>query len=332
MPFKLALLGLWHPHADGMLRQLAAHPDEFTLQGVWDPDPQVVARHAARWEGVLPGFRVCGSVAELLRQPLDGVLVEGRVADNVPTARAALERGLPVLLEKPAGGNLRDFEALATLARGRGLHLQLAYLFRWMVAVQELLRRHRTGRLGQVYLFRGRLPKDLVLYDQLVHELGEFRGGVFFEMAGHLVDLAITLCGPPRRVTPFLHHHHASGPADYVDNGLAVLEFAGGLGEIDITQLEVAPHSRRIEAFGTLGSVVIPHLGSGHLANQPVQAVEVHEAGAPEWTTLSPVAQPLQISDLREFAAVVAGRKAPDFSLDHDLLVQETLLRASDML
>jgi hypothetical protein len=60
--------------------------------------------------------------------------------------------------------------------------------------------------------------------------------------------------------------------------------------------------------------------------------VEVHEAGVPEWTTLSPVAQPLQISDLREFAAVVAGRKAPDFSLDHDLLVQETLLRASDML
>lgn len=332
MPLQLALLGLWHPHADGMLRQLAAHPDEFTLRGVWDPDPAVIARHASRWEGVLPGFRVCESASELLRQPLDGVLVEGRVAQNVAIARSALERGLPVLLEKPAGGNLHDFEALATLARERGLHLQLAYLFRWMVAVRELLAWHRGGRLGPVYLFRGRLPKDLVLYNELVADLGEFAGGVFFEMAGHLIDLAITLCGAPVRVTPFLHHHHTEGPGGFVDNGLAVIEFAHGLGEIDITALEVAPHSRRIEAFGTRGAVVIPHLGSGHLANQPVQAVEVCEAGATQWTRLEPPAEPLQISDLREFGAVITGRKLPDFTLEHDLLVQETLLRASGML
>jgi hypothetical protein len=126
-----------------------------------------------------------------------------------------------------------------------------------------------------------------------------------------------------------LRHHHAAGPADYVDNGIALIEFAQGLAEIDITGLEVAPGSRRIEVFGTGGAVVIPHLGSGHLENGAAQPLEVCRAGDTTWTRLSPPASVLQLSDLREFAAVLAGRKVPDFPLEHDLLVHETLLAAS---
>jgi predicted dehydrogenase len=271
------------------------------------------------------------TVPELLRQPLDGVLVEGRVHLNLSFARQALERGLPVLLEKPAGIRFAEFESVAQLAESRGLRLQLAYLFRYMSAVQELLARHRRGELGQVYLFRGRLPKDLALYDQLVRELGEYKGGVFFEMAGHLVDLAVTLAGRPVNVTSVLRHHHPAGPADYIDNGIALIEFERALAEIDITGLEVAPVSRRIEVFGTGGAVVIPHLGSGHLENGAVQPLEVCRAGDTTWTRLTPPAAVLQLPDLREFAAVLAAKKTPDFPLEHDLLVHESLLRASRM-
>jgi hypothetical protein len=35
--------------------------------------------------------------------------------------------------------------------------------------------------------------------------------------------------------------------------------------------------------------------------------------------------------DLREFAAVVAGKKAPNYTLDHDLAVRQALLTASGM-
>ncbi|MFN9375084.1 MAG: Gfo/Idh/MocA family oxidoreductase [Planctomycetaceae bacterium] len=150
-------------------------------------------------------------------------------------------------------------------------------------------------------------------------------------MAGHLIDLAIALAGRPRNVTSVLRHHHSAGPADYVDNGIALLEFDRALAEIDMTGLEVAPSSRRIEVFGTGGAVVIPHLGSGHLENGAVQPLEVCRTGDTTWTRLNPPAAPLQISDLREFAAVVAGRKEPDFPLEHDLVVHETLLAASRM-
>ena len=96
--------------------------------------------------------------------------------------------------------------------------------------------------------------------------------------------------------------------------------------------LEVAPHARRIEVFGTEGAIVIPHLGSGHLKNRNVQPVELYRVGQANWQTLEPPAATLQIADLREFAAVVAGKKRPDFSAEHDVAVQETLLRASGML
>jgi len=43
---------------------------------------------------------------------------------------------------------------------------------------------------------------------------------------------------------------------------------------------------------------------------------------------LVPAVTPVTLSDLREFAAIVAGRKAPDFTMEHDLVVQEALLTA----
>ena len=94
----------------------------------------------------------------------------------------------------------------------------------------------------------------------------------------------------------------------------------------------MAPHARRFEVYGTEGACVIPHLGSGHLANKNVQSIDVYRAGQPDWQSIELPAQTLQIRDLRsEFAAVLAGKKEPDFSLDHDLDVEATLLEACRM-
>jgi len=155
---------------------------------------------------------------------------------------------------------------------------------------------------------------------------------MFFEMAGHVIDMMIAILGAPRQTTPFLAHHHREGPETFIDNGVAVFTYPSAWATVEVPTLEVAPHSRRIEVFGTEGAVVIPHLGSGHLANRNVQPVEIYRVGQRAWQTLEPTAATLQIADLREFALVVAGKKRPDFSTEHDLAVQETLLRASGML
>ncbi|MFN0056704.1 MAG: Gfo/Idh/MocA family protein [Planctomycetales bacterium] len=331
MPLQLAMLGMWHVHADGIVRQVAAHPDEFRLIGFHDADPAVVAARREAWGQLIPGFHLCDSAEELLRLPIDGVVVEGRVYENLRLARQVLAAGHPVLLEKPAGVDLEEHRQMADLARRRGLHVQMIYLFRYMSALQELLRRARRGDLGSIYEFRGRLPKDLSLYQALVEELRPYRGGVFFEMAGHLIDLMVALLGRPRRITPFLAHHHTDEPTAFIDHGVALFEFDRAFGIVEVPALEVAPRSRRIEVYGTGGACVIEHLGSGHLENNPRQPIDVCQRGAAEWRRLDLPAATLQIADLREFAAVLGGKKPPDFSLEHDLIVQESLLAASGM-
>ncbi len=332
MPLKLVMLGMWHSHADGIVRRVSEHPDEFSLVGFHDPDPAVVAARRQDWAAKLPQFRLFDSAEQLLREPADGVVVESRVHVNLKLARLALESGKHVMLEKPAGTNLDEYRRLLDLAQRKHLHVQMIYLFRYMSAVQEMFARARKGDCGRIYEFRARLPKDLKSYNRFVEELRLYKGGMFFEMAGHVIDMMVAILGRPKQITPFLAHHHTAPPPGYMDNAVAVFGFERAWGIIEIPALEVAPHSRRIEVYGTEGACVIPHLGSGHLPNKNIQPIEIYRTGAGNWQTLELPAQTLQIRDLREFAAVIAGKKAPDFSMDHDLTVQESLLRASGMM
>jgi predicted dehydrogenase len=322
---------MWHSHADGIVRQVAAHPDEFELIACWDPEPDVVARRSKEWQPRIPHFRVLDEPEQVLAQKLDGVVVESRVHNNLKLARRAIDSGRPVMLEKPAGDRLDEHRQLIQLAQRNHVHVQMIYLFRYMTAVQEMLRRARAGELGRIYEFRARLPKNLAEYERFVEELKPYRGGMFFEMAGHVIDMMVAVLGKPKGVTGFLGHHHTAPPTSYVDNALAVFEYEHAWGIIEVPSLEVAPHSRRIELYGTEGACVIPHLGSGHLANKDIQPIELYRKGEADWQTIELRAATLQISDLREFAAVVAGRKTPDFTLEHDLVVQEALLRACGM-
>lgn len=331
MPIRLGMLGMWHVHADGLVKQIAAHPDEFHLVCGFDPEPGVVQQRQAAWSNLLPEFVWHPSPADVLSQQLDGIIVEGRVHENIRWAQMAVDSGRPVLLEKPAGDTYEPFRKLRDAANDRRLHVQLIYLFRYMSAIQELLRRVRAGELGQIYEFRGRLPKDISTYDDYVTDLGRYPGGIFFEMAGHLVDLLVTIMGTPRSVTPFLAHHHES-PGWFIDNAVAIFSQQQGWGILEVPALEVAPQSRRIEVYGTHGACIIPHLGSGHLGNRQIQPIQVYRRGQSDWETLDLPASTLQISDLREFSAVITGRKSPDYSGQHDLVVHESLLRASGML
>ena len=313
-----------------MVRQIAAHPDEFTLVGGWDPDARLAARRREEWRPTID-VPMYESVEALLAEPLDGVVVEGIVADNLAHAREALRRGLPVLLEKPFGTDLAEARETFDLARRKGLHLQLAYLFRYMSAVEEMLTRARRGDIGHVYEFRARLPKDLNLYAEHVDTLGRYAGGIFFEMAGHVIDFMCSVLGRPREIQRLLGHHHPSAPGSFVDNGVALFRFDRALGIVEVPALEIVPDQRRIEIYGTDGALVIPHMGSGHLANDAVQPLDVWTRDAGRWERHDLKAAMLQIRDLREFAAVVRGAKRPNYTLEHDLMVQEALLAASGM-
>jgi predicted dehydrogenase len=81
----------------------------------------------------------------LLEQPLDGVVVASPHGLHYEHTRAALERGLHVMVEKPMCRRAAEAWALAGQARQRGRHLLVPYGWNYQPFVEEAQRRVAAG-------------------------------------------------------------------------------------------------------------------------------------------------------------------------------------------
>ena len=322
MPLKFAYLGLWHSHAGMHVRDAASRPDEFQLVGVYEPDPAIRNRKLGDWAADLPDIHVFESVELALKSDAEAIICEGRVSENLDYAERALEADKHVLLEKPAGVDMTRLEGLHDTARRKGLHLQMAYMWRYNPAIAEMIRLRRAGALGDPFYFRGHIPKPMAYHARLVEELDWYKGSLYFEMAGHLVDIMVTFMGKPRQVNATLASHY--GERKHVDNAVVVHQFDnGGLGTIDTASMHVESGlTRRIELYGTGGTAIHTPTGSNNLTLSLQRPFEHYEAGWRELTVPTPPGPP---SLLTELAACISGAKAPDYTLDHDMAVQQTL-------
>ena len=321
MPLKFAYLGAWHSHAPMHVREAARRPDEFQLVGMYDPDPEVVARNRQRWAEYNLPLHVFPTAEALLESAAEALIVEGHIYQNLDYVEEALGAGKHVLLEKPAGVDLAQLERIHELSRKKGLMLQMAYMWRYNPAIHEILRLARSGALGEIFQYRGHIPKPREWHPQLAAEFSVYHGGVYFEMAGHLVDLMVRLMGAPRQVHPVLGRHY--GDRVEVDNAVVVHEFENGLGTIDTTGMQMGM-ARRLEVHGTGGTALHAPLASESLSLFLEKPVENYKEG---WQEVEVVETPESPSLLRELAACIRGSKEPDYSLEHDLLVQRTLLQ-----
>jgi predicted dehydrogenase len=87
---------------------------------------------------------------ELLDQPLDGVVVSSPHTLHYEHARAALERGRHVMVEKPMTTRGAEARELARLARERGLHLLVPYGWNYKPFVEAAAAQVRAGAIGRV--------------------------------------------------------------------------------------------------------------------------------------------------------------------------------------
>ncbi|NKB66919.1 MAG: hypothetical protein GKR89_07660 [Candidatus Latescibacteria bacterium] len=318
---KFGFLGAWHSHAPMHVREAAQRPEEFKLLGMYDPDAAVIEGNLARWAEYGLDIPVFDSADALLDSDIEAVVVEGHVYQNLDYAEQALKAGKHVLLEKPAGVDLAHMERVHALAQSSGLMLQMAYMWRYNPVLHEVLRLVRAGVLGQIFQFRGHIPKPLEWHPQLDGEFKVYQGGVYFEMAGHLVDQLVALMGEPKAVHPVLGRHWDKRV--HIDNAVVVHECADGLATVDTTGMQVGS-ARRIEVHGTGGTALHAPLGSNNLELYLSEATQGYKAG---WQSIEIEPDENFPTLLRELAACIRGEKEPDFSLAHDGAVQRTLFK-----
>ena len=322
MPLKFAFLGVWHSHAGMHVREAAQRPAEFQLVGMYDPDADVIQKRKA-WTQFLPDIPVFPSLNAVLDSDAEAVVVEGRVYQNLDYAQQALEAGKHVLLEKPAGVDLIHLEHVQEIAARKGLMLQMAYMWRYNPAIHEIIRLVKSGALGDIFYYRGHIPKPKTWHPELESEFGMYHAAVYFEMAGHLVDLMVAVMGKPKHVHPVLGKHYGDN-LSHVDNAVVVHEFESGLGTIDTAAMHIGmDRTRRIEVYGTEGTAIHTQIGSANLSLCLETPFEDYQTGWQQVVIDPPQEFP---SPLRELSASIRGLKQPDYTLAHDLTVQRVLL------
>lgn len=326
MKVKLAQYGVLHDHASGKARVMK-ESDEVDFCGVFEPDS--VAREAVENVDPYRDLNWFSCKEDMLNdETIDGIAIQGKVSDNLTFADEALSHNKHVWLDKPAGDSLQAFREVLAVANEKGLLVQLGYMFRYNAGFQFLLDWVASGRLGHIFSVRARISSGMVNQSHWDRwdSHGERDGGILFILACHLIDIIVALLGRPDTVTSHLRHDGDHFPW-FKDNNVVVFEYSNAMAVLESTALEVASGtSRRIEVYGTQGSIIMEPLEPPQLRLCLDTDRDGYEKG---WQVVPIEKRPRYVDSLRAFVADIRGEKEPDRSLEHEFIVQETVLRAS---
>ena len=198
------------------------------------PDCEVVGvsdtRSAARRNLRGLGYAAAGfdRVEKLLAKTRpDAVIVCNRPEEHVETARAALQAGAAVLIERPFARSRAEGEPLVRLAAERGLPIASAHTLAYHPVFEAAGRALGDGVLGALRMARASLFVSWVFSarQQLDHAPAESGGGVAAQPASDLLAFLIGRLGFPAEVRATCNRIY--GEAE--DEMHAMLRLPGGM-------------------------------------------------------------------------------------------------------
>lgn len=317
---RAALYGTRHSHARGKLKAMLDSP-QYEVAGICEPDMAARAKFAE-----LAGQRLL-SEEQLLNDPaIQLVVVETPVWEAMGYARKVIAAGKHLHLEKPPTHEWKPFQELIAEAKRKQLLVQLGYIWRFHEGIGRAIHAAKSGLLGDVYLMRGTIHTNLG--DASRPPLARYQGGMMFELGCHLLDRTVDLFGRPRAVRSWLK----KGAKDALaENTLAVLEYDSALAVITTSaRMPGSSEHRSFEVIGTDGAVLIQPVEPG-----TKMRVNLRTASGPYragWQDVDLPPQPRYVGDFRDLARAIQTRSPLKYSYDFELLLQETILRASQEL
>ncbi|MBD8873624.1 oxidoreductase [Rhodanobacter sp. DHB23] len=218
----------------------------------------VVSRDAGKVHADLPGVDVVADAAAAFADPrLDAVVIASPNDTHAPLARAALEAGKHVVVDKPFALDLAQARGLAALAEREQRVLSVFQNRRWdsdFLGVRQLM---EAGRLGRVTHFESHIDRFRPQVRARWRERAGAGSGLWYDLGPHLVDQALCLFGVPDRVLASLATQRDGG--EVTDWAHAVLEYGERRVILHASTL-VAGGTPRFIVHGTQGSVVKPEI------------------------------------------------------------------------
>ena len=230
------------------LRVLRARPG-CRLVAVADPVPEVLA--AATSDGDGPDARgFAEPLAMIAEADLDAVVLAAPTTSHLSLALAAIERGLPVLIEKPLAASVDEGLEILVAARRRGVPVQVGHVERFNPAVLELGRLLGEGWLSTIYAIASRRAGP---FPARIRDVG-----VTIDLATHDADILSWVAGerPNRVYAELAQRIHAS----HEDLLFGLLRFpSGATGMLDVNWLTPAKR-RQLTVVGEEGMFELDYL------------------------------------------------------------------------
>ena len=322
---RMAQIGTGHGHAAGKMRSMRSS-DQVEVAGICEPDGE--ERRRAAGDTAYEGLHWYDTAEEMLADDsIAAVASEGRNSRSLDQTEQIVAANKHVWYDKPAGDDYGQWQRVLDRARDQGLHVQMGYMLRYNPIFSQVTKWARSGFLGDIYSVRAHMSTSVPA--EARERIAEAHaGGVHYDLAGHMLDLIVWMLGRPARVTAFLRNDTGQVPA-FSDNTLGVYEFDRAMAIVDIAAMETAPMARRFEVYGTKGSaIILEPFEPGHAVRlcldedrggfrKGEQIVELE--GCDRQTSYD--------RELSAFLATIAGDQEPDRPREHELLVQETLMR-----
>ena len=171
------------------LRILASRSD-IRLVAIADPVAAALSAAVAS-SGAQPFDEPLAMIAEA---ELDALIVAAPTTSHVPLALAAIDRDIPVLIEKPLAESAEEGERIVVAARRRGVPVQVGHVERFNPAVLELGRLIKDGWLSSIYSIASRRAGP---FPARIRDVG-----VTIDLATHDADILSWIAGErPSRVT-----------------------------------------------------------------------------------------------------------------------------------
>ena len=226
--------------------------DGLELTVVADLNPERVA--AAK--EIAPTAKGFADAEEMLNSGLiDLVVVSTPPNTHAKWAKASLERGLHVVLEKPMALTSEECDELIALAEAKGRLLVVYQNRRFdqdFVTLRSLINQGQIGEVFQFDSFVGGYSRPCDYW----HSDASVSGGAIFDWGSHYIDQILNLFSEPITHVTGINHKRAWHHATNADHAQVTITFEGGKQATFVHSDLAAARRPKYYVLGTSGAIV----------------------------------------------------------------------------
>jgi predicted dehydrogenase len=332
---RIGIIGAVHDHfwpvwGKGVFHEFRDHPG-VTLVAATEHHPQL----QSRLRKDLGIERIYTDYNEMLdNETLDAVLIGLPSNAKVAPVRAAAQKGLHILMDKPLCTTMEDAWEMKRITNEAGVKLVVNSLSIWKAPLRKGFDLIKSGAIGRPFWAKWRNANAgteksgaSTFFTDWLWDMEKNGGGILINYCYYGISYLCHLFGRPQSVTATAGHFVKENiPAEMEDNAVVTMKWAAALGQAEgsWTQTdegpdeEVDPTNRGLIVYGSEGVLRTSSKGYVVLVN----------AANPRGVRIDCAKVPVQFKDGAEhFVSVIRGESDVDplCSLDLNILVQEVV-------